>query len=227
MQEIKIKKERSFLHFVKKFFVAGLLTSLPIIVTLYIIITIINFFDNIVVSLFVKDTVLATIPGIGIVITVIFMIILGFIATNLLGNYLINLVERVIWNRIPIIKTIYNTIKQVFSTILSSKSNAFKEVVLIEYPRKGLWVLAFITSQGSGEINNILGGDTVNVFLPTTPNPTSGFLLLVPKKDIIVLKMKPDEAMKLIVSGGVITSTSAEQDEDVTRQDIMGMDKKD
>ena len=105
----------------------------------------------------------------------------------------------------PIVRSIYNALKQVFQTILGSSSKAFREVVLIEYPRKGLWAIAFITSETIGEVNGKLKNKSVNVFLPTTPNPTSGFMLFVPIKDIIRLQMNIEQGMKLVISGGIIT----------------------
>ena len=104
----------------------------------------------------------------------------------------------------PVIRSIYNALKQIFQTILGSSSKAFREVVIIEYPRKNLWAIAFITSETKGEVKNKLKNESVNVFLPTTPNPTSGFMLFVPKKDLIRLDMNIEEGMKLVISGGII-----------------------
>ncbi|MFL1781152.1 DUF502 domain-containing protein [Candidatus Hepatincolaceae symbiont of Richtersius coronifer] len=191
---------------IKKWFITGLLVALPIIVTFYIILWIVNFFDNLIVGTLFPNSAIAHIPGFGLVISVTFMVIIGFIASNYLGKLFISLGEYVV-DRIPIVRTLYSTTKQIFVTIFSDNSRAFKDVVLVEYPRKGIWVMAFVTSDNSGEVGAILKQEMLNVFLPTTPNPTSGFLLFVPKKDVIVLNMKTDAAMKLIISGGVINPT--------------------
>ena len=195
---------------IKSWFIAGILVSLPLILTFYIISGVINFFDDLILNntflhKFIKLDILNQIPGSGLIITAISMLFIGFITTNFLGAFFLSITEKIL-NRIPFVRTLYSTFKQIFETVLSSKSNSFKEVILIEYPRKECWTLAFITSDTKGEIQNKTTDDVVSVFVPTTPNPTSGFLLFVPKSDVIHLEMKPEVAMKLIVSGGVIAS---------------------
>ena len=194
----------------KSWIISGILVSLPLVLTFYIISGVINFFDNLILNnsisqKFIILDVLTKIPGSGLIITALSMLLIGFITTNFLGKYFLYLTEKLL-NKIPLVRTIYSTFKQIFETILSQKSNSFKEVVLIEYPRKDCWTLAFITSETKGEIQNKTTSDVVSIFVPTTPNPTSGFLLFVPKSDVIHLDMKPEIAMKLIVSGGVIGS---------------------
>jgi uncharacterized membrane protein len=187
----------------KKWLITGVLVSVPMILTFYIVLSVINFFDNLIVGTLFSNTIIAKIPGIGIIITVVSLVAVGFVASNFLGRFFISMGNNLV-NRIPIIRTIYSTIQQIFDTLLSTKSKAFREVVLVEYPRVGMWSLAFVTSENKGEIQRKTTDDVVNIFIPTTPNPTSGFLLFVPRKDIIILDMKPDAAMKLIISGGVI-----------------------
>ncbi len=187
----------------RNWFLTGVLISLPLIITGYIVVLVIDFFDNLVIRSIFPDAVISRIPGLGIIFSCIFMVLLGFIASNFLGKYILKISDRIL-NKIPLISPLYSTTKQIFDTLLSSKSKAFREVALIEYPRKGMWVLGFVTSENKGEIQKKTADDVINVFIPTTPNPTSGFLLFVPKQDLILLDMRPDAAMKLIVSGGVI-----------------------
>ncbi len=197
------EKSSKTMAYIKKWLITGILVSVPMILTFYIVVTIVNFFDNLIVANLFAGTFIAKIPGIGIIITVVSLIVLGFTASNFLGKFFVQIGDSIL-NRIPIVRTIYSTIKQIFDTLLSNQSKAFREVVLVEYPRPGMWSLAFVTSENKGEIQRKTVDDVVNIFIPTTPNPTSGFLLFVPKKDVIVLDMKPDTAMKLIISGGVI-----------------------
>jgi uncharacterized membrane protein len=187
----------------RNYLLTGLLVSLPVVLTFYIVIWIFDLFDSIMLSPFVGEKGLP-VKGLGVILFVILMICLGFVAQNFMGKWLIHKAHNLI-NKIPIIKTIYSTLKQVLDTVLSQNPNAFKGVALIEYPRKGLWALVFVTSEIKGEIADATSEETVSVFLPTTPNPTSGFLLFVPKKDLKMLKMKPDDAMKLIISGGIVS----------------------
>ncbi len=132
------------------------------------------------------------------------MILIGFFTASFFGKFFVGIGEKII-NKLPVFRSIYNALKQVFQTVLGSSSKAFREVVLIEYPRKGIWAVAFITASTSGEIAHKLKSKFVNVFLPTTPNPTSGFLLVVPEKDLIKLNMNIEQGMKLVISGGIIT----------------------
>ncbi|MDR0484855.1 MAG: DUF502 domain-containing protein [Alphaproteobacteria bacterium] len=202
-EDNKEKKTSRVFYYLRKWFIAGIITSVPLILTIYILLWIIEFFDNLVVIRLFPNTVVSQIPGIGIIASAISMVILGFLASNFLGRYLVKLGERLL-QKIPIVKSIYSTIKQLFDTVFSTQSKAFREVVLIEFPRKDIWVLAFITSETKGEIQDKTAEDVVSVYVPTTPNPTSGFLVFIPKKDITFLEMKPDLAMKLILSNGII-----------------------
>lgn len=199
------KQERAIISKIRTWFLTGLLVSLPIILTFYIVIAVLHFFDTLVLQNLFPTSFLNKIPGLGIVLTAAAMVLIGFVATNFLGQFVINLSNKIL-NRIPFIRSLYSTIKQVLDTVLSNNSNAFKEVVLIEYPRRGMWCLGFVTSTNKGEVQQKTKDDILNVFLPTTPNPTSGFLLFVPRNDVIQLAMPPEVAMKLIISGGVIDS---------------------
>ena len=134
----------------------------------------------------------------------IVLTLIGALTAGLLGRWVVHTGERVL-NRMPVIRSVYSAIKQIFETVLAQQSNAFREAVLIEYPRRGIWAIGFITGTTKGEVQNLTEEETVNIFLPTTPNPTSGFLLFVPKKDIIRLTMTVEEGIKMIISAGMLT----------------------
>ena len=129
---------------------------------------------------------------------------IGFLTAGFIGRYIIKLGERII-ARLPIIRSVYGALKQIFESVLKTSSKSFREVVLIEYPRKGIWAIGFITGDTKGEVQEISKNTLVNVFLPTTPNPTSGFLLFVPRKDLKVLNMNVEEGIKMVISGGIVT----------------------
>ena len=194
---------------IRRYFLTGIAVTAPIGITLYLSLIFINLIDRnvkkLVPSKYIPDAYLPfDIPGIGLLVAVVLLIIIGFFTAGFLGRYFVSLGERII-NRLPVIRSIYGALKQIFQTILGASSKAFREVVLIEYPRKGIWAVAFITSETKGEVKLNLGVKCVNVFLPTTPNPTSGFLLFVPVKNIKRLNMNIEEGMKLVISGGIIT----------------------
>ena len=112
--------------------------------------------------------------------------------------------ERVL-DKMPVVRTIYSAIKQIMQTVMSTNSESFRDVVLVEYPRKGIWVIGFVTGETKGEVQTLNKETLINVFIPTTPNPTSGFLLFLPKKDLIYMKMKVEDAVKMVISGGIVT----------------------
>ena len=130
----------------------------------------------------------------------------GHLTAGIIGRALNGLLESIL-NRLPVIRSLYSAIKQIMETVLANKSAAFRECVLIEYPRKGIWTLGFITGTSKGEVQEKTAEEVINVFVPTTPNPTSGFLLFVPAQDIIRLRMPIEDGLKLVVSGGIVTPT--------------------
>lgn len=144
-----------------------------------------------------------SVPGLGLLIMLVFLTLVGFVAANFFGRALIHFGERLV-GRMPVIRSIYATAKQIIETVLRNSSKSFREVVLIEYPRKGLWSIAFLTGEAAGELQRRLGDDWITVYMPTTPNPTSGFLLVVHRSEIMPLDMTVEEAIKLIISTGVI-----------------------
>ncbi|NCO02897.1 MAG: DUF502 domain-containing protein [Alphaproteobacteria bacterium] len=201
----------------KGFFLAGILVTAPISITVYVTWGFLNFLDSKITPLipaaYNPNTYLPfSMPGLGLLIAVIFFISVGFITRNFLGRLLVRVSEYIV-ERLPVISTIYGAVKQIFETVMASQSDAFKEVVMFEYPRKGLWVMGFVTGQTKGEVQALTSSEVVNVFLPTTPNPTSGFLLFVPKKDLTFMKMGVEEGIKMIVSGGIITPPEPEPED--------------
>lgn len=200
---------KNFFSRIRRYFFTGVAVTAPLGITIYLSLIFIQFIDGNVKKLvpanYNPDTYLPfDLPGTGLILAVFFLILIGFFTAGFFGRFFVRLGENII-NKLPVFRSIYGALKQIFQTILGSSSNAFREVVLIEYPRNGMWAIAFITAETSGEVKQKLKRKSVNVFLPTTPNPTSGFLLFVPTKDIIRLSMNIEEGMKLVISGGIIT----------------------
>ena len=144
------------------------------------------------------------IPGSGIVLVILVILITGALVTNILGRKLLDLWERAL-NKIPGFRNIYSALKKISSTVLNTSSESFRKAFLIQYPSKGIWVIAFQSGDYKGEVESIIGKDVINLFVPTTPNPTSGFFVMIPKKDAVELQMSVEEAFKLVISAGVVT----------------------
>lgn len=192
---------------IRRFLIAGLLVWLPIVATFLVIRFLVDVLDKSVALLpkvYQPDTWLGMhIPGLGVILSLVVVLLTGMIVTNFLGRRLVVLGEAIL-ARIPLVRSIYNGVKQILETILKKDSASFRKVLLIEYPRKGIKSIVFQTSSPRSEIQSGDGEALVTVFLPTTPNPTSGFLLMVPQKDIIELDMSIDDALKMIISLGVV-----------------------
>ena len=144
-----------------------------------------------------------SLPGLGLLLMLAFLTLVGMLTAGLAGRTLVRLGERLL-SRMPIVRSVYGTLKQIFETVLAQKSRSFREVVLVEYPRRGLGAIGFVTGPTRGEIQARSQEEMVNVFLPTPPNPTSGFLLFVPRRDLIHLDMTIEEGMKMVISGGIV-----------------------
>ena len=193
----------------RAYFLAGILITAPIGITFYLVSLFISFVDRQVTPL-IPATYNPTIylpfglPGLGLLIAFIFLTLIGALTAGFLGRYLLRVSERIL-NRMPVIRGIYNAVKQILETVLAQQSQAFREAVLVEYPRRGIWAVAFITGRTKGEVQNLTEEEVINIFLPTTPNPTSGFLLFVPKKELVPLSMTVEEAIKMVISGGIVT----------------------
>jgi uncharacterized membrane protein len=190
----------------RAYFLAGILITAPISITFYLAWMFISFVDQKVTPL-IPDAYNPQqwgVPGAGLLIIVVALTVIGALTAGWAGRTLVKLSERVL-AQMPVIRSVYSATKQIFETVLAQKSNAFREVVLIEYPRRGIWTLAFLSGTTSGEVQAVTETDLVNVFVPTTPNPTSGFLLFLPRSEIRRLEMTVEEGIKMVVSGGIIT----------------------
>jgi uncharacterized membrane protein len=191
------------------YFFAGVLITAPIAITFYLAWLIIEWVDSkvtpLVPPIYNPETYLPfSIPGLGLIIVCFVLTLIGALTAGMLGRFWVRTSERIL-NRMPVIRSVYSAIKQIFETVLSNKSGAFREVVLFEYPRRGSWAMGFITGQTEGEIQDSTEDEVVNVFLPTTPNPTSGYLLFLPRRELVKLSMTVEEGIKMIVSGGIVT----------------------
>jgi uncharacterized membrane protein len=196
---------RGFLSHLRGYFLGGILVTAPITLTIYLTYAFIRFVDRLVTQVVPPEYYPQTgIPGIGLVFAAIFFILVGWLARNFVGRLIIRISEYIV-HRMPVIRTIYGALKQVFETVMSSQSTAFRDVVMFEYPRKGIWALGFVTGVTKGEVQTLTDDELVNVFFPTTPTPASGVLLFVPRKDLVYLKMSVEDALKLVISGGILT----------------------
>jgi len=194
----------------RNYFLTGLVIAGPIGITLWLTWTFIKWVDGwvkpFVPRIYNPDTYLPfPIPGFGLIVAVFVLTVVGFLAANFLGRSLISFGENLV-GRMPLVRNIYSGLKQIFETVLDERGSSFTKAALIESPRKGLWAIVFISTDTKGEVERRLKdkADTLSVFLPTTPNPTSGFLLFVPKQDVIELKMSVEDAAKLVISAGLV-----------------------
>ena len=208
-------RKRGLLARLRTYFLTGIVVSAPVGITIWLIWLFVAFVDDTVVPLIPdaynpSDVIGVSVPGIGVIVVLLVVTIIGFLVTNFFGRFMIKLGENMV-SRVPVVRTIYGVLKQIFDAVLAQSEGAFREVILIEYPRKGIWVLGFVTSNTLGEIRRVMADEMVNVFLPTTPNPTSGFLLFVPRKDCITLNMTVEEGVKLVISGGIVSPPDPEE----------------
>ncbi|UUX50130.1 DUF502 domain-containing protein [Nisaea acidiphila] len=199
----------TFFGRLRAYLLAGILVTAPIGITLYLTWVIIDFIDGQVMPLlpaqYHPDNYLPfSVPGIGLIVMLVSLTVIGWLTAGILGRWMIRLSEHLM-ARMPVVRNVYGAIKQIMETVMAQQSNAFREVVLIEYPRRGIWAIGFITGATHGEVQNATEDEMVNVFLPTTPNPTSGFLLFVPAQDIYRLHMTVEEGIKMVISAGIVT----------------------
>jgi len=195
------EKKRSIFAKIRNYFIAGIVVLIPIGITIYLTIFLISILSKVLPKEINPNYYLPyNIPGLEILISILIITLIGGLSVSFLGKKLLNIFNNIL-KRIPILRTIYSAIGQMTETLTSSEKNQ-KNVVLIEYPRKGTWAVGFATKKNTGEISNKIKKELINVFVPTTPNPTSGFLLMYPKEDLIYLDMSFEEASKFIVSAG-------------------------
>jgi uncharacterized membrane protein len=198
---------RSKMAELRRYLIAGLLVWLPILVTVLIINFLINLMDTTLLllpqALQPENLLGFRIPGLGALLSGVVLLSTGMVVTNLMGRNMVSLWERLLM-RIPVVRPIYSAAKQLAETLFSGSGKSFRKVVLVEYPRPGLWTLAFVTGDGVAEASQRTGRELVNIFVPTTPNPTSGFFLMVPASDVIELAMTVDTGIRLILSAGAV-----------------------
>ncbi|MCR3923573.1 MAG: DUF502 domain-containing protein [Firmicutes bacterium] len=194
-----------FIRSIRRHFLTGLLVVLPSMVTIYVLyftFTLIDSFLGRLVPLYLGRNI----PGLGFLVTIVFIYLIGLFASNVVGKKLLHLLETVVL-QIPLVKPIYAAARQILDAFSAQRRQLFQSVAMVEYPRRGLYAIGFITAQGAGEVQVKTAQEVVPVFIPTTPNPTSGMMLLVPRTELIPLEMTVEEAIKMIISGGVMTPT--------------------
>ncbi|MCV2349225.1 DUF502 domain-containing protein [Paucibacter sp. Y2R2-4] len=204
----------------KKYIITGLLVWLPLAITIWVLLWVLGLIDGVFTSLLTASQAvlpasmshnideLRHIPGLGLLILVGGMALTGMFVANIFGQWWLKQWDRLLSN-IPIVKSIYSSVKQVSDTLFSSSGNAFREAVLVQYPHQGSWTIAFVTGKPGGEVAEALGEEHVSLYVPTTPNPTSGFFLMMPRSSVRPLKMSVDAALKHIISMGVVAPEGA------------------
>jgi uncharacterized membrane protein len=193
-----------------RYFLSGVFVSAPLGVTLYIVWAVVTTIDEKVKHLlpgksYISQFLPYEIPGWGLIIGFIVFTLIGAFTAGFIGRYFLRIGDSLL-HRTPVVRGLYSAIKQIVEAVFKRDKTSFREVVLVEYPRKGMWALGFVTSETKGEVQEITQNGVVNVFIPTTPNPTSGFLLFVPRDELKTLKMSVEEGIKMVVSLGIITA---------------------
>jgi uncharacterized membrane protein len=208
LEELKpVSFHMGLLARLRAYLFAGILLTAPISITLYIAWIVVNFVDQWVARLLPpaynpNHYLPFSIPGLGLVLVLAVLIFIGYLAAGILGRFFVRASEGVL-NRMPVIRSVYGAVKQIFETILAERANAFSKVVLVQFPREGMWRIGFVTGLIPGDVQGVAEGGVLNVFVPNSPNVTAGFLVLVPPKEIVHVDLTPEEALKLVVSGGI------------------------
>ena len=200
----------------RNYFISGLLFWIPLALSVIVIKFFLEVVNNFVPARFLPETLLnldTSIPGSGILLVIVVILLTGVLVTNILGRKLLALWERAL-NKIPGFRSIYNVFKKVSTTVLNTSSDSFRKAFLVQYPSKGIWVIAFQSGDYKGEAESLIGEEILNLFVPTTPNPTSGFFIMISKKDVLELNMSVEEAFKLVISAGVVTPDNVDIKED-------------
>ena len=198
---------RDQLKLIKRYFITGLLIWVPLVITGWVLSLIVSTLDQslrlLPETLHPQTLIGFPIPGVGALLTLLMIFLTGLLAANFIGQKFVIWWEMLL-ARIPVVNSVYNSVKQVSDTLFSSSGNAFRKALLVQYPREGSWTIAFLTGKPGGDVLNHLDGDFVSVYVPTTPNPTSGFFLMMPARDVVELEMSVDAALKYIISMGVV-----------------------
>ncbi len=190
----------------KKYLITGLLIWIPLVITIWVLKLVVDMLDQ---SLLLLPPALRTeswlgihIPGLGVLLTLLIVFLTGAVTANLIGQRLVHFWHEIL-HRIPVVSSIYSSVKQVSDTLFSSSGDAFRKALLVQWPREGMWTIAFLTGTPGGDVTRHLRGDFVSVYVPTTPNPTGGYFVMMPRKDVIELDMSVDTALKYVISMGV------------------------
>lgn len=221
IKRIRLEREKAvFMKLgakIRAYLFTGILVTAPVAITFYMAYKFIFWVDRLVGQMmppklqsYVNDILPFTVPGLGLIILIVALIVVGMFAAGFMGKFFMRLGEWIVY-KLPLISSVYSLLKQVFETFLSTKTQAFNKVVLLEYPRKGIWILGLVSSETKGEVKKLLQEEMLNVFIPTTPNPTSGFLIFVPKSETIELDMTVEEGIKFIISGGLVEPENLKQ----------------
>ena len=195
---------------IKSYFLTGVIVAAPVTITAYMAYHLVLWINDVTSQLIpqqwkIGNFVPYAVPGFGLILLLAALFVIGMLTTGFVGRFFVNLGERII-REMPFISSFYSLIKQIFETFLSQKSRSFSEVVLVEYPRKGLWTIAFVSKEiTGGEVDEKTGQTNLSIYVPTTPNPTSGFLIFVPEKDVIKLDMSVEDGIKYVISCGIVT----------------------
>jgi len=191
----------------KKYLITGLLIWIPLVITVWVLKLIVDSLDRVLLLLpreFETEIWLGVhVPGMGVVMTLVIVFLTGLLTTNLLGARLVSLWHEIL-HRIPVVNSIYSSVKQISDTLFSSSGQAFRKALLVQWPHSGMWTIAFLTGMPGADITRRLQGDFLSVYVPTTPNPTGGYFVIVARKDVVELDMSVDEALKYIISMGVV-----------------------
>ena len=191
----------------KKYFVTGLLIWIPLVITIWVLRLIIDTLDQtqflLPQSLRTENWLGVHVPGLGVLLTLLVVMLTGVVTANIVGQRLVHWWHEIL-HRIPVVNSIYSSVKQVSDTLFSPSGEAFRKALLVQWPREGMWTLAFLTGTPGGDVTRHLQGDYVSVYVPTTPNPTGGYFVMMPRKDVIELDMSVDTALKYIISMGVV-----------------------
>jgi uncharacterized membrane protein len=195
------------MNLLRRYLVAGLLVWLPLGATYYVIQLLVGWMDQSLLLLperFRPESLLGfNIPGLGVVLSLLILLLTGLIAANLFGRKLVELWEQML-SRIPLVRSVYSAVKQLVETMISDNGNSFRKVVLVEFPRRGVWTLAFLTNDEQGVVQQATGREVISVYVPTTPNPTGGYFILVPVEDVREIDLSVDEGLKLLLSMGAV-----------------------
>ncbi|MBP5215670.1 MAG: DUF502 domain-containing protein [Alphaproteobacteria bacterium] len=206
----KKTQEKTLSNKIKNYLITGIIVTAPIAITVYMSYHLVVWINDVTSRLIpqrwtIGNFVPYAVPGLGLLLLLVILFLIGMLTTGYVGKFFVRLGEKII-RKMPIVSSIYSLMKQIFETFLSQKSRSFSEVVLVEYPRKGLWTIAFVSKDVTGgEIENKVKQKTLSIYVPTTPNPTSGFLIFIPENDVIKLDMSVEEGIKYVISCGIVT----------------------